>query len=74
MELIQWADRRTRALGIWDIGVLKIYCVLFGVIIGAFIPTFVRQNIWGFVIPTIVLGLGLGIRFFAAPVRPAHDG
>ena len=74
MSVIQWADQRTQALGIWDIGVLKIYCALFGIIIGAFIPNFVRQNIWWFVIPVVLLGCGLGLRWFTAPDRKTHDG
>jgi len=74
MNVIQWAELRTQALGIWDIGFLKVYCSLFGIIIGAFIPTFVRAHLWWFVVPVAVLGIGLGIRWFTAPVRMPADG
>jgi hypothetical protein len=66
MSLIQWAEGKTKALGIWDIGILKIYCVLFGIIVGAYISGFVRQHVWWFVVPVAVLGLGLGFRWFTA--------
>jgi hypothetical protein len=48
MGVIQWAEQRTKALSIWDIGVVKTYCVLFGV---------------------VVLGVGLGYRWFTAEPR-----
>ena len=66
MSLIQWAEGKTKALGIWDIGILKIYCVLFGIIVGAYISGYVRQHVWWFVVPVVVLGLGLGFRWFTA--------
>jgi len=64
--LIQWAEERTKALNMWDIGVLKIYCVLFGMIVGAYVSTFVRGYVWWFVGAVLVLGLGLGYRWFTA--------
>ena len=66
MNVLEWANRRTRALTIWDIGVLKVYCVLFGVMVGAFFPTLVREHLWWFLVPTLVLGSGAGVRWFTA--------
>lgn len=66
MGLIQWAESKTKGLTIWDIGVLKIYCVLFGVIVGAIASTFVQKHLWWFVAGVVVLGLGLGFRWFTA--------
>lgn len=66
MGLIQWAESKTNGLTIWDIGALKIYCVLFGVIVGAFASTFVQEHLWWFVAGVVVLGLGLGFRWFTA--------
>ena len=48
MGIIEWAERRTSAMTVWDVGVLKVYCVLFGVIVGAYIPMFVREHLWWF--------------------------
>jgi len=64
MGLIKWADRKTKALRVWDIVVVKIFCVLFGVVIGALAADFVRQYLWFFVIAIVILGLGLGVRWF----------
>ena len=69
MGAFEWAESNTSALTIWDIGVLKIYCVLFGMIVGAYIPNFVTQHVWWFVVPVLVLGLGLGYRWFTAESR-----
>jgi uncharacterized membrane protein len=53
----------------WDVGVLKIYCVLFGVIVGAYIATFVKENLWWFVLSVLVFGLFSGYRWFTAEAR-----
>jgi len=69
MKVIRWAERRTEALTLWDIGVLKIYCVLFGMIVGAYLSSFVRQEVWWFVAAVLVLGGGLGYRWLTAKPR-----
>lgn len=69
MGVIQWAEGRTRALSVWDIGVVKIYCVLFGMIVGAYASSFVTQHVWWFGSAVVVLGLGLGFRWFTAEPR-----
>ncbi|MCP4897923.1 MAG: hypothetical protein GY906_13205 [bacterium] len=71
MGLIQWAEERTKALSVWDIGVLKIYCVLFGMIVGAYASTLVRNHVWWFVAAVLILGVGLGFRWFKAEPRQA---
>jgi putative Mn2+ efflux pump MntP len=69
MRIIQWAERRTNALTIWDIGAVKIYCALFGMIVGAYLSSFVKQNVWWFVVAVLVLGVGGGYRWFTAEPR-----
>jgi len=66
MSILEWAEQRTSAMTIWDVGVLKIYCVLFGVIVGAYISTLVKENLWWFVISVLVLGLFSGYRWLTA--------
>ena len=66
MGVIQWAEKRTEALNIWDIGILKIYCVLFGMIVGAYVSSFVRDNVWWFAGGVLVLGGYLGFKWFTA--------
>ena len=69
MGILEWAEQRTSAMTIWDVGVLKIYCVLFGVIGGAYISTFVKENLWWFVLSVLVFGLASGYRWLTAKAR-----
>jgi len=71
MGIFSWADQRMKALNIWDIGVLKIYCALFGMLIGAYVADFVREYVALFVIVVVVLGATLMFRMLTAP--PASD-
>ncbi len=69
MGAFEWAENRTSALTIWDVGALKVYCVLFGMIVGAYIPAFVTQHVWWFAVPVLVLGVALGYRWFRGESR-----
>ena len=69
MGVIQWAEERTKSLNLWDIGVLKIYCVLFGMIVGAYVSSFVRDHVWWLGGGVLILGGYLGIRWFTARNR-----
>jgi len=69
MGLIRWAEERTRTMSIWDIGVLKICCVLFGMIVGAYVSTFVKGHVWWFVGVVLVLGVGLGYKWLTGEPR-----
>jgi len=69
MGVIRWAEQRMKALNIWDIGILKIYCVLFGMIVGAYVASFVRDQVWWFVGAVLVLGGYLGLKWFTAEPR-----
>ena len=72
MDLFMWAEEKSQSLTIWDIGVLKIYCVLFGVVVGAYVSTFVREQVLWFVAAVIVLGGGFGYRWFTAKPGKTH--
>ncbi len=69
MGILEWAEKRTSAMTIWDVGVLKIYCFLFGVIGGAYISTFVKENLWWFVLSVLVFGLASSYRWLTAKAR-----
>lgn len=71
MGLIQWAEAKTRALNIWDIGILKIYCVLLGMIVGAYLSSFVQQHVAWFVLAVILLGVTVGFRWLTARAEGA---
>jgi hypothetical protein len=66
MSVFEWAERNTNAMTIWDMGVLKVYCVLFGIIVGAYLSVFVREHLWWFVVPVLILGGGFGYRWLTA--------
>ena len=66
MGILQWAEKKTKGMTIWDIGVLKVYCVLFGVIVGAYLSSFVRENVVWFVVSVLILGSTVGYRWFTA--------
>jgi len=66
MGFFQWADKKVKAQTIWDIGVLKIFCTLVGMVIGAYFSLFVKANLWSFIIVALVLFIYLIIRFFRA--------
>lgn len=70
MNAIQWAESRSRALSVWDTGVLKIYCVLFGAVVGAYVSSFVQRNVWWFIAGILILGGFYGYRWFT--VKPDH--
>lgn len=68
MNAIQWADSRSRALTIWDTGVLKVYCAMFGAVVGAYASSFVQRNVAWFIAGVLLLGGYYGYRWLT--VRP----
>ena len=69
MTVLRWAEQRTSAMTIWDVGFLKIYCVLFGMIVGAYVPSLVTRNVWWIAAAVLVLGGRSGYRWLTAPAR-----
>lgn len=69
MGVIQWAEERTKTLNIWDIGVLKIYCVLFGMVVGAYVASFVKDQVGWFIGAVLMLGGYFGFKWFTAGPR-----
>jgi len=64
MSFISWMDQKCRKLNVWDIGVLKTYCLLIGMILGAYLATFVKDYIAIFVGVVVVCGLWLGYKLY----------
>lgn len=63
MGLIRWANAKIRALNTWDIGLFKIVCVLAGMILGAFVSSFVIRNLVWLSAAAVVLTIIFMIRF-----------
>ncbi len=74
MSVQTWADERSRALTMWDLGFVKITSMLFGMIVGAYLASFVMENLWWFAIPMLVLGGRSGYRWLTAKARPSTGG
>ncbi len=56
-KLMKWANKAVKKMNIWDVGMLKTYVFLVGMVIGALIPVFVMQYVWYFVGAAVVLAL-----------------
>ena len=65
MNVIHWAESRSRALTIWDMGLLKTYCALFGMIVGAYASSFITMHVSWFVVGVLFLGSVYGYRWFS---------
>lgn len=63
-KLMKWAKKVTKKMTVWDMSLLKSTMVLIGIILGAYISTFVKTNIWYFAGVTAVLYIILLKRVF----------
>ncbi len=68
MGIIGCLNQKIKSYTIWDISVLKIFCTIVGMILGAYVSTFVKQNLWWFIVIGIVMFIILIIKFFRAKV------
>ena len=48
----------------WEIALLKIYCVVVGMIIGAHIASVIREYLWVFLLAAIILAIKLCYFYF----------
>lgn len=65
MGLFQWAEKKVEKLNIWDIGILKVYVLLIGMVIGAYVANFVQMYVWYFIAVIVVLMIVLLRKFFS---------
>jgi hypothetical protein len=49
-----------------DIALLKWSCILLGMIVGAYLPGFVKDYVWVFVTAAILLGIKPTLSYFGA--------
>jgi hypothetical protein len=59
-------EQKVKAQTVWDIGILKLFCVIVGMIIGATFSAWVIQNVCWLVGIGVVLLVWLMIRIFRA--------
>ncbi len=55
MSLFKWIDSFVKTTTVWDIGILKLFVVVGGMIFGAYYSEFVLNNIWYFYVAFIIL-------------------
>ena len=60
----KWSEEKIHKLTIWDIAIVKIALIIFGILIGAYISIFVKQYLWYFVGAFVVLYAILLYRLF----------
>lgn len=65
MGYLSWANRKVKRLDVWQVGALKVCCILLGMIAGSLVPDFVRMNLWWFIISAGVLSGWLVLAMFS---------
>jgi hypothetical protein len=55
MGLFKWMEKRVKRYSIWDFSALKTYCLLIGMVVGAYVAGFVKQYLWTFIAVILVL-------------------
>ena len=66
MGIIKWVNLKVKAQNLWDIGTLKIFCTIVGMILGAYKSSFVIEYVWWFGVIAVVLFICLMYRFLKA--------
>ena len=64
MGIMDWYNGKIKKLNVWDIGALKVYCLLIGVVIGAYFPEFVMQHLWTIIAVIVLLMIKLLYKVF----------
>lgn len=64
MSPMLWSEEKIKKMTIGDFAFLKIALVLLGIIVGSFIPMFVQQYLWVFILVLVAMYLLLLYRIF----------
>jgi hypothetical protein len=59
----QRSDVAIKQMDTWDIGLLKIVCVCFGLLLAKIFPALLAAPLWFYVVAVVVLLLPLMVRF-----------
>jgi hypothetical protein len=68
MNILAWSREVIRRMTIVDLGVLKLCMLMIGMLLGALLHSFVKEQIWWFIGIASATYLWLMLRFF----RPAR--
>lgn len=64
MSLFAWAEKRVQKFSIWDIGIFKLCLVSLGMLLGAYLSSFVLDYNVAFLVVFLSTWLWLLIRMF----------
>lgn len=64
MWLMKWAEKKIRKMSAWNMAMAKIAWIAFGMVIGAYLSSFVKQYVYAFVIVLAVLYIVIIYKFF----------
>ena len=64
MQFSKWYNNRIKKMNVWDIGALKMCCLLVGMILGAYVAGFVKQYLWVFIVLIVLLCIKLLYKIF----------
>jgi len=56
---------RTKIWSWWDIGLLKWSCILFGMVVGAYLKDFVLQYVWIILLVAVLLAIRPAIAYYS---------
>ena len=58
---------KTKRWAFWDIAILKLFCLVMGGIIGAYIAPTVKALLWIFILAAVILAIRLFYAYFIKP-------
>jgi len=64
MGFTSWIDKKTKKLSVLDIGFVKIGAMIFGLIIGAYMSSFVKQYLIAFIVLFVLFSIVPVYKFF----------
>lgn len=70
MKVMKYADKKIKSMNAWHIACLKIYCAIFGVVLGAYISEFVKEYLVIFIVAFGVFLLPLLYKMFKKEPTP----
>ena len=59
---MKWAEGKVKKLTVFDFGIVKLYCALIGIVIGAYIANFVKAAVWYFLAIIVLMLIYLLVR------------
>ena len=62
--MLRYFSNKVKRLNLFDFSVLKTYCFALGMILGAYVSSFVKDNLLVFIIIAVVTGLWLMVKIF----------